>query len=43
MKDLKSEGNKEDVKSIEGIAPKDMRTTETKNKIVEIKKRKKGN
>ena len=43
LKALKSEENKEDVKSIEGIAPKDMRTTETKNKIVEIKKRKKGN
>ena len=43
LKALKSEENKEDVKSIERIVPKDMRTTETKNKIVEIKKWSKGN
>ena len=38
MKDSKSEENKEYIKSIEGIFPKDMRTNEIKNEIYEIKK-----
>ena len=38
MKASKSEENKEYIKSIEGIFPKDMRTNEIKNEIYEIKK-----
>ena len=38
MKASKSEENKEDIKSDEGIFPKDMRTNEIKNEIYEIKK-----
>ena len=37
LKGLKSEEDKQDIKSIEGIFPKDMRTNEIKNEIVEIK------
>ena len=35
---LKPEKNKEDIKWIEGIFPKDMRTNEIKNETYEIKK-----
>ena len=38
LKALKPEENKEDIKSIEGIFPKDMRTDEIKIEIYEIKK-----
>ena len=38
LKHLKPEGNKEDIKSIEGIFPKDMKTNEIKHEIYEIKK-----
>ena len=38
LKALKSEENKEDIKSTEGIFPKDIRTNEIKNEIYEIKK-----
>ena len=38
LKALKPEENKEDIKSTEGIFPKEMRTNEIKNKIHEIKK-----
>ena len=37
-KALKPEENKEEIKSIKGIFPKDMRTNEIKNEIYEIKK-----
>ena len=37
MKALKTEQNKEDLKLIKGIFPKDMRTNEIKNKIYETK------
>ena len=35
---LKSEENKQDVKSIDGVFPKEMRTNEINNEIDEIKK-----
>ena len=35
---LKSEENQQDLKSIKGIFPKEMRTNEIKNEINEIKK-----
>ena len=35
---LKPEENKQDLKSIEGIFPKEMRTNETKNELDEFKK-----
>ena len=38
LKALKPEENKEDIKSVEGIFPKEMRTNEIKNEIDEIKK-----
>ena len=38
LKALKSEKNKQDVKSIDGIFPKEMRANEIKNEIDEIKK-----
>ena len=38
LKALKSEENIQDIKSIEGIFPKDMRTNETKNKTDETEK-----
>ena len=38
LKVLKPEENKQDIKSIEEIFPKDMRTNEIKNEICEIKK-----
>ena len=38
LKHLKPEGNKEDIKSIEGIFPKDMKTNEIKHEMYEIKK-----
>ena len=38
LKASKSEENKGDIKSIEGIFPKDMRTNKSKNEIDEIKK-----
>ena len=38
LKALKAEDNKEYIKSIEGIFPKDMRTNEVKNYIYKIKK-----
>ena len=41
LKTLKSEKNKQVVKSIEWIFPKDMRTNEIKNEIDEIKNGKK--
>ena len=38
LKALKLEKNKDDIKSIEGIFPKDIRTNEIKNEIYDIKK-----
>ena len=38
LKTLKQEKNKEDIKSIEKIFPKEMKTNEIKNEIDEIKK-----
>ena len=38
LKALKPEGKKEDIKSIEGVFPKDMRVNEINNEIYEIKK-----
>ena len=38
LKALKLEENKKDIKSIDGISPKDMRTNEIKKEIYEIKK-----
>ena len=38
FKTLKSYENKQDIKSTDGIFPKEMRTNEIKNKIYEIKK-----
>ena len=38
FKTLKSSENKQDIKSTDGIFPKQMRTNEIKNKIYEIKK-----
>ena len=38
LKALKPGENKEDIKSVKGIFPKDMRTNEIKNEIYEIKK-----
>ena len=38
LKALKPEENKEDIKSIEGVFPKDMRNNEIKNEIYQIKK-----
>ena len=35
---LKSEENKEEIKSVEGVFPKGMRTNEIKNQTDEIKK-----
>ena len=41
MKALKSEENKQDLKLIEEIFPKDVRTNKIKNEIDEIKNKKK--
>ena len=38
FKTLKSYENTQEIKSIDGIFPKEMRTNEIKNKIYEIKK-----
>ena len=38
LRALKPKINKEDIKSIEGIFPKDIRTNKIKNEIYEIKK-----
>ena len=38
LKALKPQENKEDIKSVEGIFPKEIRTNEIKNEIDEIKK-----
>ena len=38
MKTLKPDENKEDIKSIEGVFPKEMATDGIKNKLCEIKK-----
>ena len=38
MKALKPDKNKEAIKSIEGVFPKDMTTNGIKNKLCEIKK-----
>ena len=38
LKALKPEENKEDIKSVEGIFPNEMRTNEIKNETDEIKK-----
>ena len=35
---MKLEENKQDIKSIKGVLPKDVRTNETKNEIEKIKK-----
>ena len=42
FKILKPEENKEDIKTIEGIFPEDMRTNEIKNEIYKIKNRKRN-
>ena len=38
LKALKPEENKEDIESVDGIFPKEMRTNKIKNEIYEIKK-----